>query len=176
MHGIGPTCDLRFRNIIECGKFFIYCNIFCVPLDYFAQISICYRSIFVAIRKYNFYYRPQRSCEGSVFTRVCQSFCSQGEGLCYPSMHCRWYPSMPCSRGCAIPACLAAGWGGLLRGGLLQGGCLLWWSGRSARGGLLLGGPASGGCGDPTPPSRKQTATVADGTHPTGMHSCSYLF
>lgn len=20
VHGIGPTCDLRFRNIIECGK------------------------------------------------------------------------------------------------------------------------------------------------------------
>ena len=20
VHGIGPTCDLRFRNIVECGK------------------------------------------------------------------------------------------------------------------------------------------------------------
>ena len=24
--------------------------------------------------------------------------CSRG--VCYPSMHCRWYPSMPCSGGC----------------------------------------------------------------------------
>ena len=35
---------------------------------------------------------------------------------------------------------------------------------------LQQGGACSGGCGD-TPP-RKQTATVADGTHHTGMHSC----
>ena len=34
------------------------------------------------------------------------------KGGCYPSMHCRWYPSMPCSRAGGIPACLAAGWGG----------------------------------------------------------------
>ena len=40
--------------------------------------------------------RPQRSCEGYVFTRVCHSVVT--EGGCYPSMHCRWYPSMPCSR------------------------------------------------------------------------------
>ena len=32
-----------------------------------------------------------------------------GKGGCYPTMHCRWYPSMPCSR----------------RGCLLLGGCLL---------------------------------------------------
>ena len=30
-------------------------------------------------------------------------------GVCYPSMHCRWYPSMPCNQVvCATPACLAA--------------------------------------------------------------------
>ena len=28
---------------------------------------------------------------------TCLSFCLWGGG-CYPSMHCRWYPSMPCSR------------------------------------------------------------------------------
>ena len=37
----------------------------------------------------------------------------------YPSMHCRWYPSMPCSRG------------GLLQGGVWSRGCLV-------GGGLLL--------------------------------------
>ena len=48
-------------------------------------------------------------------------------------------------RGRAIPVCLAAG----LQGGACSGGM------------LPVGG---GGGGDP----RKQTATVADGTHPTG--------
>ena len=38
---------------------------------------------------------------------------------------------------------------------------------------LLRGGSARGGGGEPPP--RKQTATVADGTHPTGMHSCLNL-
>ena len=33
-------------------------------------------------------------CEGYVFTGVCLST----GGGCYPSMHCRWYRSMPCSR------------------------------------------------------------------------------
>ena len=65
-------------------------------------------------------------------------------GVCYPSMHCRWYPSMPCSRspgGCypsmhcrwcpSIPCSRSPG--GLLLGGCLllggvcsQGRCLLW--------------------------------------------------
>ena len=50
------------------------------------------------------------------------------QGVCYPSMHWRWYPSIPCSRGGAIlaciaggiPACLAAG--GVCSRGLLRGG------------------------------------------------------
>ena len=80
--------------------------------------------------------------------------------------------------GCAIPAFLAGGvpapWG-LLRGGCAcsgggegacSGGCLL-------QGGLLLGGCLLWrGCGDPHPP--KHTANVADGTYPTGMHSCFF--
>ena len=78
------------------------------------------------------YYRPQRSCEGYDFTGVCHSVHRGG----YPSMHCRWYPSMPCSRGCAIPACLAAG------GVPAPGGCLL-------PGGACSGGSAPRGCGDP---------------------------
>ena len=32
-------------------------------------------------------------------------------GGCYPSMHCRWYPSMPCSRGSAPGGCLLRGGG-----------------------------------------------------------------
>ena len=71
---------------------------------------------------------------------------------------------MPCSRGCAIPAFLQQG--GLLLRGLLQGGC---------SGGSALEGSAPGGGllpGGVWRPPRKQTATVADGTLPTGMHSC----
>ena len=51
------------------------------------------------------------------------------------------------------------------RGGcLVGGGCLVW--GMPGPGGCLLPGGAA--------PSR--TATAADGTHPTGMHSCSTYF
>ena len=58
-------------------------------------------------------------------------------------MHCRWYPSMPCSRspgGGAIPACIAGGIPAYLAAGLQRGALLL---GVSAPGGcLLLGGVA----------------------------------
>ena len=55
---------------------------------------------------------------------ICLSFSSHGGG-CYPSMHCRWYPSMPCSRslGGLVPGGACSGGGGLLWGGLLGGGC-----------------------------------------------------
>ena len=76
-------------------------------------------------------------------------------GGCYPSMHCRWYPSMPCSRS-------PGGVPGL--GGAWSGGCLVWgvpglggawsggvpggvacsWGGAWSRGHCLL--PGRGGC------------------------------
>ena len=98
------------------------------------------------------FYRPQRSWGKVMFLHVCVILFTGG---CYPSIHCRWYPSMPCSGGvCAIPAfiasgipaCLAAG-GCLLLGGLLLGGVafcysLLLWSSVMAFwfGGLLIEG------------------------------------
>ena len=111
------------------------------------------------------HYRPQRSYEGYVFTGVC----------------------------------LSTGGGCLFRGGGVsaQGGM------SAPRGRLILGVPGLGdsasgedgvpgprgvpaprGCGIPacteadTPPGETVT-TAADGTHPTGMHSClrnNYLF
>ena len=87
------------------------------------------------------FYRPQRSCEGYVFTPVCQSFCSQG-GLpqcmlgCYPpEAGTPWEQTPPAEPpGCRHPPWEQA----------------------------------------PPPGSRPllQTATAADGTYPTGMHSC----
>ena len=41
-----------------------------------------------------FYYRPQRSWGKVIFSQVSVILFRGG----YPSMHCRWYPSMPCSR------------------------------------------------------------------------------
>ena len=72
--------------------------------------------------------------QGNIFTSVCQEFCSQGGAI-------------PACIAGGIPACLAAGLqgGGLLRGGVCSGGCLV------------------------RPP---RMATAAGGTHPTGMHSC----
>ena len=60
--------------------------------------------------------------------------------------------------GGAIPVCIASGIPACLAAGLKWGTC-------------SQGGSAPRG----RPPSRKQTATVADGTHPTGMHSCCKL-
>ena len=63
-----------------------------------------------------------------------------------------------------IPACLAAGAACSGGGSAPNGGCLL-------QGVLLWGVSAPGGRGVWRPP-KNQTATVADGTHPIGMHSC----
>ena len=112
------------------------------------------------------YYHPQRRCEGYVFTRVCDSVHKGRGGVL--SQH----------------ALQVVYQHALQQGGAWSGGCLV-------QGGLLLGGTApggvcsqgvpgwgvpgpggsapGGGCGDPT---QKQTATVADGTHLTGTHSC----
>ena len=112
---------------------------------------------------------------------ICLQVCVCPQGGCCPSMHCRWYPSMPCSRsrGGAIPACIAGGIPACLAAGL--GGWRGIWS-RSrptatgeVEGGLVWGGGAwPGVCllqgvpgGDTHP-----TTTAAGGTHPTGMHSC----
>ena len=76
---------------------------------------------------------------------------------------------------CAIPACIAGGIPACLAGGSAPGGSAPG-AACSGGGGLLRGGGGAcfhGGCllGDPP---RKQTAAVADGMHPTGMHSCYY--
>ena len=60
-------------------------------------------------------------------------------GGCYPSMHCRWYPSMPCSRSWGDRGLQDHTQGGSL-GGSVQGGCLLPGGGGPALGGLLPGG------------------------------------
>ena len=133
-------------------------------------------------------------CEGYVFTHVWHSV----QGGSYPSMHCRWYPSMPCSRSlgggwypsmpCKFPGPHPwgklrglAGVGGLQAqtwGGLQVHTWVVSWPtpgggspGPHPRG---VSRPTPGGCipacteADPHPP----TATAAGGTHPTGMHSC----
>ena len=123
------------------------------------------------------------------------SVCPRGGGG-DQSMPCRWYPSMPCSRswGGGIPACLA-GFQAHIQGGSLGGsgqgrlrptpkgefeGDLVQGpqprgkgevEGDLAKRGLLPGNACSWGM-DSGDPSCHQTATVADGTHPTGMHSC----
>ena len=92
-------------------------------------------------------YRPQRSWGKVVFTRVCDSVHGGGVlsqhalqvvsqhtlqqvskgGVCYPSMHCRWYHSMPCSRSPGGGLLLGGGSGAWSRGGLLwgEGMCLV---------------------------------------------------
>ena len=79
---------------------------------------------------------------------------STGEGVCSGGVSARG-------------GCLVLGVGGLLLGG-------------SAPGGSAPGVPGPGGClllgrlvsQHALPPPPGETATAADGTHPTGMHSC----
>ena len=96
-------------------------------------------------------------CEGYVFTPVILS--TGGGGCLGPG------PEGVCPGGCPGPGpesvCLGEGCPGLGLGGSRPRGCP---------------GPGPGGVCIPacteadTPP--QQTATAADGTHPTGMHSC----
>ena len=162
------------------------CGIFS-QLDYFAsppgKIQIHSSVLFKVFQIQYICYRPQRSCEGYVFTGVCLS-----TGGWYPSMPCRWYPSMPCSRSLgeggrgggvggvgAIPACIAGGIPACLATGL-QGVCLvLGGVSTLGEGGLLQGVVCSRGLvsqHELRQTSQEETATAVDGTHPTGMHSC----
>ena len=122
---------------------------------------------------------------------------------CFPSMHCRWYPSMSCSRSPGgLQAHTQGGSGGgsgpgpqprgklreilsrstakgEIEGDLVQAHSQEGSWGGSGPGGLISGGacswgvPASGWCLVETLPP---TATAAGSMHPTGMHSCCWLF
>ena len=75
------------------------------------------------------FYRPQRSWGKVMFLHVCVILFT---GECHPSMHCRWYPSMPYSRGVPGPRggglVPGGGWGVCSRGVPGPRGCglLLW--------------------------------------------------
>ena len=57
--------------------------------------------------------RKQSLGQGNIFTPVCHAV--PGGGW-YPIMHCRWYPSVPCSgSACSQGGCLLLGGGGLVR-------------------------------------------------------------
>ena len=83
---------------------------------------------------------------------------------------------MPCSRS---PGGSAWSWGCLVLGGCLVPGVLLqggaWSQGVAWSGGVPAPRGACSGGSAPVETPRKQTATVADGAHPTGMHSCLKL-
>ena len=107
------------------------------------------------------FYRPQRSCEGYVFTPVCQSFCSRG-GVCLSAC---WDTTPPRTR---HPRC---------RHPPEQTPPRTRHPPRSRHPpGTRHHHP---GAGTPQrtplgPGTPQQMATVADGTHPTGMHSCFF--
>ena len=168
-------------DIIRCPKLLIGCSFWCWLLPAATKLG-----------------------QGNVFTGVCDSVhggggCIQAclasgfQGGVYPSMHCRWYPSMPCNkstgvcvfqyalqmvsqhalqqvyRGVCIPACLAAG---------LQGGGVSRPTPKGeVEGGQIQAHTQGGNWGgsDPGPHPRGKfegDQIQAAGTHPTGMHSC----
>ena len=84
------------------------------------------------------------TARNEVAARLCFYTCLwfYSQGVWYPSMHCRWYPIMPCSRS-----------PGGSPGPHLGGGCI----------------PT---CTEADPSPSPWTATAVGGTYPTGMHSC----
>ena len=117
--------------------------------------------------------------------RLCFYTCQSVQGGWYPSMHCRFLST----EGGGIPACIAGLQAHTRGGGKLRG--LAWgvsrpttgvgkklrglaWGGgvsRPTTWGVVVGIPA---CTEASTP--QQMATAAGGTHPTGMHSCYYIF
>ena len=91
-------------------------------------------------------------CEGYVFTPVCQSFCSQGGGVCVVAGGHAWLPGgmHGCGGVCMVlGGCMVAGGHAWLRGCAWLQGCV-WLSGGmcGCEGHVLLWGHAlvAGGC------------------------------
>ena len=97
-------------------------------------------------------YRPQQYLrKGNVFTSVCQEF-YPGGGRAWQKGEQAW------RRGACVVKGACTAKGGMCGGG--EGACM-------AGGACVVGGGMCGrGC------MAGETATAADGTHPTGMHSC----
>ena len=153
--------------------------------------------IYVCLVWMNINYRPQR--EWNVFTSVCLSTEVEGmPGLTssgshrsgqYASYFNAFLYLITVRNEVAkvmflhVSVILFTGWGVLSQHALQvvsqhAEGCACS-RGVPARGVPALGGrvPAlGGGVETPAPSPQKQTATVADGTHPTGMHSCFNLY
>ena len=119
-------------------------------------------------------YRPQQSCEGYLFTPVCQSFCSQG-GLAQCMLGCQTPSPDQASPRPGTPPVQAPPRAGTpspleqapprSRHPLEQAPHPSW-----------SRHPPEQAPQHPPPPVA-ETATAADGTHPTGMHSCGiYIF
>ena len=107
---------LRFydENIFEYAAFclFLYASI--------SRFNLAISDLMPKTDRITFLPPATKLGQGYVFTRVCDSVHREGipaclaaglQGVCYPSMHCRWYSSMPCSRS---PG-----------GGAAPGGCLV---------------------------------------------------
>ena len=94
----------------------------------------------------------KRSCGKVMFSQACVKNSVGGGGACMAGG--------VCGRGNVWWACVAGGMHGM--GACVAGGCMFGrvcaWQGSMRRRGACVAG---------------ETATAADGTHPTGMHSCN---
>ena len=109
---------------------------------HFIALLSCNHMIKILIQKYT-RYRPQTKLrKGNVFTPVCQSFCSQG--------------STPVHAGICHP----------------QGRHLPWAAPWQTPPWADTPRQTTPWAQPPGETPHKQTATAADGTYPTGMHSC----
>ena len=94
-----------------------------------AQLQGCERAwgspLSLNAKKFKWFLSPATKLgQGNVFTGTCDSV----HGGCYPSMHCRWYPSIPCSRSLG-GIVLGGGWSrGVCSGGVAFCYGLVLWS------------------------------------------------
>ena len=144
---VSARTHCRFEN--SCGIYYAPTHF---SNSFHSQVTAVYVSQelmgkILDISKIGHRYRPQAYLRKSnVFTSVCQEFCRGWGGI----------PACTGRGGVCIPAC--TGLGVCIPVCNMQGGC-----GRHPPG---------------QTPSRQippRTATAADGTHPTGMHSCYFL-
>ena len=138
--------------------------------------SCCWhRSSFLRVRNISDFYRPQRSCgQGNIFTPVCHSFCSQGAGglpQCILGYHLPGTSQTPPPWDQAdIP--LAPGRHPQDQADTPQDQADTPWDQADTP------GPGRHPPGPGRPPGKQTPAygLRAAATHPTGMHSCSWLW
>ena len=178
--GTLSTCKqhLALKMRVLCGIFIglLQTSLYCTFRIVFFHTPNKKKHVSFKFENFIDFYRPQRSWGKVIFSQASVILLTGG---CYSNIHCRWYPSMPCSRSHRGGACSggvpAPGRCGLLLWPSVMVFCyalLLWPSVLVAFWLKVAFYQKAITEGVPGKPLRPGTATAEGSTHPTGMHSC----